>query len=423
MFGTYLSPVRIKGFYDGADWRLSFMVYIIGQAASGKGVFVELNRLIMEPLRLLDDQGRKWEERYKEDKEKRSTSTKNQKDAAMEIQHFPIRVLPGTVSNAMRYKRMKDAVTTINGEERHLHCYIFESELSAKLRSEQGTWAGAQDLDCKSFSNEFGGNDYGNSQAVNGLMEVNMNQVITGTQDAMNRKITARNCLDGLATRLIMYEMPDNSYVMLQKNHQRRKDADNHYLRTIGSQLMKCVADVDITQQVYVPKKWQHVFGTKTSLSDALYKWGVDEADRCREADDRCADYFRRRAPIIAARYAVVDAILRNCVSFAETGKLRFTFKNILLAYHLASYIQEAQMYFFGQKVMEAQEAADKGFAPGTKKITKGVLLFNSLPEYFSINDVSSNKKVAKSQLYRWRNEGYIEDVGKGKYKKTIKNL
>ena len=80
-------------------------------------------------------------------------------------------------------------------------------------------------------------------------------------------------------------------------------------------------------------------------------------------------------------------------------------------------------MYFFGQKVMEAQEAADKGFAPGTKKITKGVLLFNSLPEYFSINDVSSNKKVEKSQLYRWRNEGYIEDVGKGKYKKTIKNL
>ena len=423
MFGTYLSPVRIKGFYDGKDWRLSFMVYIIGQAASGKGIFVELNNLIMEPMMLLDEQGRKWEERYKEDKEKRSTSTKNQKDAAMEIQHFPIRVLPGTISNAMRYKRMKDAVTIINGEERHLHCYIYESELAAKLRSEQGTWAGAQDLDCKSFSNEYGGNDYGNTQAVNGLMEINLNQVITGTHEAMNRKITPRNCLDGLATRLIMYEMPDNSFVMLKKNQQHRKETDKIFLRTIGTLLSKCVADVDITQQVAVPKKWQHIFGPKTSLSDALYQWGCDEADRCREADDHCADYFRRRAPIIAARYAVVDAILRQVDTFAETGKLRFKFKNILLAYHLASYFQEAQMYFFGQKVMDAIKVANKNFVPEVKRVSKGILRFNSLPETFTIDDMNLPINASRCHLKRWRKSGYIKDISTNRYRKLVNEI
>ena len=425
MFGTYLSPVRLLNFYDGNDWRLSFMVYIIGQAASGKGVFVELNRLIMEPLRILDEQGRKWEEKYKEDKEKRAASSKNQKSAAMEIEHFPIRVLPGTISNAMRYKRMKDAVTVINGEEVHLHCYIFESELSAKLRSEQGTWAGAQDLDCKSFSNEYGGNDYGNAQAVNGLIEVNMNQVITGTQDAMNRKITPRNCLDGLATRLVMFEMPDNSYQMLERNKIRRTMEDNHWLRTIGSKLLKCQAPVDLAQEVAVPKSYQAKYGKRTSISEALYQWGVDEAERCKDSEDKCADYFRRRAPIIAARYAAVDAILRDVDHFAQTGKLTMRFSSVLLAVELASYLQEAQMYFFGQKVMEALEDSMKAFVPERKKDSLRARTYAALPKEFSAEDLSkfySNKKTIMNYISEWKKNGFIAKV-KNLYVKLVNNI
>lgn len=431
MFGTYLSPVRLKDFYDGSTWRLSFMVYIIGMAASGKGVFVELNKLIMEPLRLLDEQGRKWEERYKEDKEMRATSSKNQKKDAMQIQHFPIRVLPGTISNAMRYKRMKDAVAVINGEERHLHCYIFESELSAKLRSEQGSWAGAQDLDCKSFSNELGGNDYANAQATNGLIEVNMNQVITGTQDAMNRKITDRNCLDGLATRLVLFEMPDSSYKMLDRTIRVRSKEDVDFLRNIGTELLKCTSDVSLAKQVAVPPSWQHVFGKKTSISDALYKWGVEEAQRCAETDDKCADYFRRRAPIIAARYAVVDAILRNYERFAKTGLLTITFKQVLLAYHLASYFQEAQMYFFGQKIMNALEDNESKVKPETKKVSKGVNVFNSIKDTFLKSELETaceknNMIDASSLLSRWMRSGYVskkKKAGQTIYVKTIHSI
>lgn len=425
MFGTYLSPVRLLNFYDGNDWRLSFMVYIIGQAASGKGVFVELNRLIMEPLRILDEQGRKWEEKYKEDKEKRAASSKNQKSAAMEIEHFPIRVLPGTISNAMRYKRMKDAVTVINGEEVHLHCYIFESELSAKLRSEQGTWAGAQDLDCKSFSNEYGGNDYGNAQAVNGLIEVNMNQVITGTQDALNRKITPRNCLDGLATRLVMFEMPDNSYQMLERNKIRRTMEDNHWLRTIGSKLLKCQAPVDLEQEVAVPKAYQAKYGKRTSISEALYQWGLDEAARCKDSEDKCADYFRRRAPIIAARYATIDAILRDVDHFAETGKLTMRFSSVLLAVELASYLQEAQMYFFGQKVMEALEDSMKAFVPERKKDSMRTRAYAALPKEFSAEDLSKyydKRQSVYNLLSNWKKNGYIKKE-KNLYVKLINNI
>lgn len=412
MFGTYLSPVKLLNFYDGSDWRLSFMVYIIGQAASGKGVFVELNRLIMESLRLQDEQGRKWEQQYKEDRERRSSSSSEQKKKAMEIEHFPIRVLPGTVSNAMRYKRMKDSVSVINGEEVHLHCYIFESELSAKLRSEQGTWAGAQDLDCKSFSNEIGGNDYANSQATNGPIEVNMNQVITGTQDAMNRKITERNCLDGLATRLVMFEMPDSSFQMLSRTQRRRTLDEQSWLRMVGSDLMKCTSSVDLMQKIAVPKKEQAEWGKHTTLSDALYRWGESEALRCDENKDRCADYFRRRAPIIAVRYAVVDAIMRDYKNFAATGKLKLTWKQVELALALASYFQEAQMYFFGHKVMTALEDAEKGFVPLKKTQERTKDIYAKLGDTFTKEDVMkiyTTLKSADSRLDRWIQNGIIK--------------
>lgn len=430
MFGTYLSAVTLKNFYDNNDWRLSFMVYIIGQAASGKGAFVELNKLVMAPLRMRDEEGRRWEEKYKEDKEKRNNSSSNQKAKAMEIEHFPIRVLPGTISNAMRYKRMKDAVRVINGENVHLHCYIFESELSAKLRSEQGTWAGAQDLDCKSFSNEFGGNDYGNAQAVNGLIEVNMNQVITGTHDAMNRKITSRNCLDGLATRLIMFEMPDSSFKMLKKENARRSDQETEWLSTIGEDLIDCAGIVDLSQKVRVPKSYQSDYGTQTSITDALYQWGVDEASRCSETKDVCADYFRRRAPVIAARYAAVDAIMNDLSNFKTTGKVKITWRQVDLAIRLASYFQESQMYFFGGKVLNglADEAA--GLTPQRKVQSKTTDLFESLGKEFTLADVQRympNYYSATTRIRRWVKEGVVEKKkGCGKtavYKKLKKVL
>lgn len=428
MFGTYLSAVTLKNFYDNTDWRLSFMVYIIGQAASGKGVFVELNKLIMAPLRQRDEEGRKWEEKYKEDREKRSNSSSNQKKAAMEIEHFPIRVLPGTISNAMRYKRMKDSVRIINGEEVHLHCYIFESELSAKLRSEQGSWAGAQDLDCKSFSNEYGGNDYGNSQAVNGLIEVNMNQVITGTHDAMNRKITARNCLDGLATRLILFEMPDSSFKMLKREIGHRTPEQTEWLSTIGNDLIDCAGMVDLSRKVRVPKSRQSDFGTYTSITEALYQWGEDEAERCRVSEDICADYFRRRAPVIAARYAAVDAILNDLDGFKNTGKVKITWRQVELAVNLASYFQESQMYFFGSKIMDGLRDEAAQLSPKRKIQKKTISLYENLPDKFKLSDVQlyiPNYMSATTRICRWEKDGIIKKIsGKGRkaqYKKVQK--
>ena len=60
MFGTYLSRCWWEHF-DGKTYRLSYIVYVIGDAASGKSVMVDLDRLIMAPMLAADKVGREWE--------------------------------------------------------------------------------------------------------------------------------------------------------------------------------------------------------------------------------------------------------------------------------------------------------------------------------------------------------------------------
>ena len=45
--------------------------------------------------------------------------------------------------------------------------------------------------------------DYANDQSVNGIIQVNWNQVVTGTPESMSRKIRPSMVLDSLVTRLV----------------------------------------------------------------------------------------------------------------------------------------------------------------------------------------------------------------------------
>ena len=99
----------------------------------------------------------------------------------------------------------------------HLHIYTMEPELATALRAQQGSWAGKNDLELKSFHNEYAGVDYANDQSVNGIIQVNWNQVVTGTPESMGRKIRPLMVLDGLVTRLVLFPMPENDFMMIDR--------------------------------------------------------------------------------------------------------------------------------------------------------------------------------------------------------------
>lgn len=422
MFGTLLSGCRLRNWYDGSDLCLTYMTYIIGDAGTGKGDYREIDRLIMEPLRQADERGRKAEESYQTEI-KRLSMAKVKKDDIPEERHFPVRYLPTDSTLKQKLERCMDANISFGNELRQVACYNFESELSSKLNYEKNSWNSSQDFDKKSFDCELTGSESRSSMTRNGLVPAFFNFVVTGTPDAMQRKINLRNCLDGLPTRLIMGVQYGQKYQMLKRSMRRRKVKDSDWMRTVGNRLMECGWDIDLEQQVSVPKKWRERLGTRTSFSDALYYWGQQKALALSLEDDSLGDYFRKRPPMIAVRLAVVDAILGSLESFEESGKLNLKFSSIELALNLADYIFDSQMWFFGKLIDDALTGV--GVKGNVRQNTKRILAFESLKDQFTLEDVMEILKISKKTSSNYCSQlcsnGFVKRLQKGKFQKLVK--
>lgn len=421
MFGTLASGVRLQNWYDGSTVPLTFMVYIIGQAASGKGTYELLNKLIMEPLRLADEKGRREEERYIEDQRRRASSTAAAKAQPMELKHYPVRYLPSNITMAQRNERLRWSMVQAGDEKRQVACYTFESELSSKVQYEKSSWAAAQDFDKKSFSCEEVGSETRSNLTANGTVPAFFNLIATGTLDALYKKITRQNCLDGLPTRLIMGVQPDGKYKMIEYRSRRRKVDDETWLRTVGSRLLELVSDINLEQEVRVPKKRQDEYGEKTSISKALYEWGVRTAEICGLGDFATGDYFRRRVPMIAARYAAVYAIINDLDHFQNTGSVKIDMKTIDYAVAMCDYLMESQMYYFGKMVTEASEMATG--STQVFKNTKVERALAALPNEFSSKEICNvlghtNTRSTYMTLDRLVKSHRIVKLEKDKYKK-----
>lgn len=417
MLGTYLSRCWWNHF-DGKAYRLSYIVYIIGDAASGKSAMVDLDRLIMAPMLASDRVGREWERQYKEDMKARAASSKNAKEQAPVQQHPVIRYVPSTISNAMLYRRLTDAVDTTvtdaHGNPTHLHCYTFEAELATALRAQQGSWAGKLDLECKSFQNEMAGVDYANGESANGIIEINWNQVITGTPDAMRRKIRKSTVTDGLVTRLCLFPMPTNDYAMIERK-QRIIDNDRDCrLRSIGLSLEKLSGCLPCER-----------------LVDFCYEYEAELTRQAEMNDDRCLDYFRKRIPLIMIRYTLLRAVLRQLKELLalppDQRVLEITDSDLEFARLVGDFVLEMQMYMFGGDVMEALEAQKWAFTP-RRRTNKMKDRFESLPQVFSRDDVkqicsSLSASTISHMLERWLSDGVIEAQGDKQFKKLSNTI
>ena len=93
MFGTYLTRCSFMH-YDGERYRLSYIVYIIGQAASGKSFIINMDNVLMQPMKAVDAGYREEEREYKEKKERMSTSSKDARAQAPSRPHFPSATCP-----------------------------------------------------------------------------------------------------------------------------------------------------------------------------------------------------------------------------------------------------------------------------------------------------------------------------------------
>ena len=422
MMGTYLTRCWWEHF-DGKDYRLSFLVYVIGGAASGKSFVVDLDRLLMAPMQAADKAGRDWERQYALEEKRRAMSTSAARAKAPEVERPVVRYCPSSTSNRIFYERLQNNVdneaTGPDGQPMHLHCYTMESELATALRAQTGSWAGKNDFELKAFHNEYAGVDFMNSREVNGIIQVNWNQVISGTPEAMGRKVKPSTVLDGLVTRLVLFPMPQNDFQMIERRRAYRDHEREALLRSIGLKL----------EQVKGELKCER-------LVDFCYDYERQLTEEARLEQDYCLDYFRKRIPVIMMRYTLVRMVLREMgglppsPSEGEGSKkleLSVTDSDLEFARLIGDWCLMAQMHMYGQMVMEAQEREQSAFVP-RKRSMKIREAYARLPETITTEilvseGVAANMQCASMTLRRWLDDGLVEKADNKSYRKKYKEI
>lgn len=394
--------------YDGKMWRMNPQAYIIGMPGCGKSFAADLNAQLMAPMKMADKAGREAEKAYKAQKRERENS-KASKGDPLKRPELMIRYLPSKTSNHIFFRRTENAVEEINGEMMHLHLYFFDSELDSNTSAQKGgSWIGKHDIELKAFQNEETGVDYGNTDSVNDLMEVYMNQVMTGTPISMSRKIDMSNVNDGLCSRMAIFPMVNNAYTMIERGS-RTRNVDRYCKQ----------------------KEWAYKFDELKGelplapLVDHVYNLCKQSATDCLEDDDRVIDYLRRRAPLYATWFTVPRIVARQWQEFKNTGKLTIEQSDLDFATLIFDAIIYWQDYFFGQMLEDSWQNMANASRPRAKSNRKSREAYARLPLEFTIEDACKMLNWESSRMShraeRWCNEGLLEKLGRGKYRKLEK--
>ena len=411
MYCSLLTRCGYKHF-DGEIHRMNPQVYIIGDPASGKSFADRLDRNIMAAMRAADQPARDAEERYKKETKARNTSSKAQKGDALTQPEGCIRYIPSRTSNAIFYRRAKNAKEVVNGELLPLHLYTFDSELDSSITAQSGgSWIGKHDLELKAFHNELSGVDYANNDSVNQLIPIYWNSVVTGTPVSMAKKISLRNINDGLCSRIAIFRMTSNAYKMMG----REDFARNH--------------DHELKM-----KEWGFFFERQQGelpigkLIDRVYELCEMAALEAEASDDRVLDFLRKRAVFYATWFVVPQIVARIRQQPGKTvANCEVTEDDLRLADVIFDAVIYYQDKFFGQMLLESWENAKREFVPRAKKKSKYAEAYNALPETFEADQLTSYLDVPRknvlTMLRLWELQGIITRDRKGVVKKIIKTL
>ena len=417
MFGTYLTRCTYRH-YDGRPYRLSYIVYIIGQAASGKSFILDLDSELMQPMKAVDAGYRDAEREYREKKERMSTSSKDARAQAPARPHYPIRYVPSTISNAKLYARLQDAEDP-NYKDAKLHLFTLESELATALRAQTGSWAGKLDLELKSFQNEYAGVDYANDLSANGLIQVNWNQVISGTMPALRKKMRGGEITDGYITRLALWIMPNRDFAMIDKGNTSFVGNNREYV-TIVEHLRSVVIKLDNLRGDLPCQR----------LTDYCWEWCNNQTELARLEDDKCVDYFRKRIPLYMIRYALPRIVMRQLDKFCADGQLKdgetldITDNDLAFAELIGDYLMFISVYQWGNKLLEALEEESNYTA--RKKSSKLVDMFERLPMNFTKQDLQAyynNDNSISQCISRFTKTNVIKKMPDGTYIKLVESI
>lgn len=410
--GTLMTRCTYR-FYHRPDEerRLNYCVIVIGDPASGKSFATRLYKLLAAPIRANDNVGYDAINRYKRERQERTTSSKAQKGEALKKPEVVIRDHPARTSNAQFIQDMIGAVETVNGQKMHLHMLTFDSELdNATLTQRGGSWIDKSSMELKAFHNEEDGQAYSNLDSVSGTFNVYWNYIYTGTPLSLQRKVTERNFGSGLATRLACIPLPPSGFQMMELSKQRKVDY---------------VSDGNLKQWAF---KLDGVSGELPlwPLVEHCWQWTNDRMQIAAYNQDKADELLLKRVAYYGIGIATPFIMMRHWDEWKERQTLTIDDTDRRLCTLALNIQYQCQLHFFGEYAelyfdnMEKQQ-------PQKRHYNKYEQAYKLLPDEFTREDVMKvfglNYKPACNTIGRLKTDAVIEKIDKNNYKKIRKTL
>ena len=367
---------------DGKIHHLASMAIIMAEQSSNKSTISDIVDIWMDGLRKEDDIARE-----KEDKTRARNSVRKASERGEEAPKDVIRIVPVTISCSRLLKRLKQA----KGHTLYSICPEIDT---LRKTNGAGSWSAKYDIYRVAFDHSRWGQDFNSDQAESGEVEVGYNWTIMGTPGSVAKCFKGDNVENGLSSRIMLSEMPDNAFAKI----------------TVFKDLSE--ADLKRIQQAAQLLREANGFCDTPRLRKAINQWLEEKRIKAAKSFDRVTDVYRRRAGVIGFRCGVICMLL--------FGKENNACLNI--AVNMAEYTLRQQVKFFGP-LLTKQYNNDQ---ENEQQSTVNTNIFDQLPSPFTLEDLRRLKGSEFSQgtsytiVSRWKKLGWIEKTGKNSWTKLM---
>ena len=408
LFGTLMTRAWYHFWFEPElVRRLNYCIFIIGDPGAGKNVIEKFYKKIADPMIQSDSCLIDAVNRYKEGRTERSTSTKAQKGEALKRPVVGIRVHPARTATGEFIRHMNAAVVNVQDRKLNLHMFSFDAELdNVNKNNKGGDWKDREILELKAFHNEEDGQMYANQESVTGMFNVYWNFIYTGTPYALHRKVNQRNFGTGMSTRLAVIPLPDKGSA---KRHQQVNPDANETLKTWAYRLDRVEGELPIEP-----------------LNDETYDWQSSHLEIAEFNGDKADRTLLKRIPYYGIGISLPFILMRHWDEWQESRTLTMDDMDKRLC-RLAMEIQyKCQQFFFGEMAYNYFADQNKEFVV-RKRSTRYSECFRKLPEEFKTSQYMEvfgcSQQAASRAITRFRNDGIVEMVKYGVYKKMVSEL
>lgn len=366
---------------SGKTHHMDLFSFIKGEQGDNKSVIEDVVELWIAPLRKEDEVVR-----AQEDAAAKQNRTRKANERGQQAPEGCVRIVPITISIAKLLQRQ------INAKG---HClYSIESEADTLLKTNgAGSWSAKYDAYRKAWDGSLFGQDFMSLNSQSGNVKAFYSWTICGQTCSFLKMFCNENVSNGLSSRTMIAEMPDNSFRKMPKFKKMSKD------------------DMKAIEEGIEKLRTATGFKATPRLKKAIDDWQEQKRVEAAQADDRIKDIYRRRAAVIGYRCGVIFMLLAGkesnaCVEFAQT---------------MAEYTLQNQCRLFGPLLKLQNERVRDKIPPAANNQN----VYQQLPSPFTLDDLRLLKgsECADGTLYsiisRWKAEGWIEKKDKNIWEKT----